>query len=549
MNSHNLMSSHNLDSRTLSVIIAFFVLINIASSGGHPDMWDGAETFLVTESMVLKHSTKIYPDLPSLEKLQFNLQQSVSLNKSWQTGKPFSGNTTIEPFYTARSLLLSAIGVPFYYVANLLKISPLAVVSILVNSLLIGLTSVVIFCLSFEIYGSKRLAFLLGIIFNVCSFIFPYHSTFWPQPLQTLTIIAALFFIYKSLHHSSSFICSYATNAADNRRTGIYYSMLGGLFIGLAIMAHPSSLIVIPGFIGYFLLQIKQQNKEKLVSFLVALIIVVFFIGSINYVRFGSFTEFGYGYYQSLSAHSGWEGVIGLILSPGAGLIFYFPLVILVPLGLKYMYRKDKRLFFLCTYVIVVNWLYSGTLSYAEPLSWTGWIAWGPRYLLPILPFITIAVGALFHDLNRKLGLKISITILCVIGFIVNLFGTLTWVHYGFAYGWASDGLWLNPNSFEIMTWNIHYSPIILNTEALISNYVSNIIPEKFLHTEWQWFVIGLAPCAYDNYIYCKFGIVPILIILSSIAILGMIIVAKIIRRPSALVRYLTVYGPSKNSS
>ncbi|HYT01647.1 MAG TPA: hypothetical protein VEL70_01975, partial [Candidatus Acidoferrum sp.] len=62
---------HNINKRLIFLVFSFFLIFNIASSGGHFDIWDGVEAFLVTESMVLKHSAKLYPDLPSINKLCF----------------------------------------------------------------------------------------------------------------------------------------------------------------------------------------------------------------------------------------------------------------------------------------------------------------------------------------------------------------------------------------------------------------------------------------------------------------------------------------------
>ena len=160
-------------------------------------------------------------------------------------------------------------------------------------------------------YGSRKIGFLLGLIYGVCSFVWPYNTSLWPQPLQALTLIASAFFIYKSyaIHHQLSFICHYTR--PDNKKDsgssrGIYYAGLGGLFLGLSILAQPTSLVLIPGFIAFSIFSMRH-HKKALVSFLIALVITSFFVGLLNYVRFGSFTSFGYGYYSSLPLIMGGE--------------------------------------------------------------------------------------------------------------------------------------------------------------------------------------------------------------------------------------------------
>ena len=379
--------------------------------------------------------------------------------------------------------------------------------------------------------GSRKIGFLLGLIYGVCSFVWPYNTSLWPQPLQALTLIASAFFIYKSyaIHHQLSFICHYTRtdNKRNGRSRGIYYAGLGGLFLGLSILAQPTSLVLIPGFIAFSIFSMRH-HKKALVSFLIALVITSFFVGLLNYVRFGSFTSFGYGYYSSLAAHNGWRGLIGLFVSPGAGLIFYFPIAIMVPLAFKYIYRKNKALFFLSIYVIIINWLDIGTLSFGfEPYSWSGAIAWGPRYLIPVLPFLTIVLGALFQQFtsiqNKKKRsiLKLSVCILCAAGFFVNLMGTLIWMNYGLIYGWQVEQLTKYPNNMDIMTWDPSFSPIILHTKALISGFVSTLHPENYAHSFWSWVGYGLAPCPVDVYLFCKFGIAPIILLTAAIATLA----------------------------
>jgi hypothetical protein len=509
------------------MVFTFFFLINIVTSGGHFDWWDGIEAFLVTESMVLKHTAKLDPSVPSVEKLRFNIAYTVYTRQAWQAGEyPDQQSVTLEPVYVIRSLLLSAAAVPFYYAALIFSISPIVTIGLLVNSLFISLTSVVIFCFSSELYRSTKIAFVLSLIFAVCSFVWPYNTTLWVQPLQALTLVSSAYFTYKQLHYSSSFICHFTLLRNNNK--GIYFAGLGGLFLGLSVFAHPTSILFIPGFIAYSIFSMRR-NIKKFLIFLVILGATLFFIGFINYLRFGSFTEFGYGYFASLATNDGWKGLIGLLISPGAGLVFYFPITILLPLGAKYMYRENKSLFLLSAYVIIVNWIYIGTLSFgSEPVAWSGGIAWGPRYLIPVLPFITIILGNIFLHLKKRVFLKILVITLCAAGFYVNLTAVLVWFQYGLVYGLQTEQLSQYENYMDPMTWNPYYSPILLHTKILMSDYVSHIDPQKYINTSWAWMAYGLAPCLYDIYLFCKYGITPVLAIVISIGLVAILIIMKI---------------------
>ena len=539
-NNVNMEGYKRINKRLVASIFVFFFLVNILSGGGHLDWWDGTEAFLVTESMVLRHSAKLHPDVPTLEKMPFDIAYSVYSNKVIQTGNNSLNKDTIElePVYTVRSLFLSAIGVPFYYLALALSVSPIAVIGLFVNSILIAITCAVIFCFSYEIYGSKWISFALSLIFGVCSFVWPYHTSFWVQPLQGLTLISGTYFLYKCIqYHNPSAMRRQMRSPViySVQRKANYFAVLGGLLLGLSIFAHPTSIILMPGFIVYLIFSLKQKRKKPIAFFLIALSLTIFSVGLTNFLRFGDFTEFGYGYFASFETHNGWAGLIGLLFSPGAGLIFFFPISILLVIAGKYMYSKNKGLLLICSYVIFANWLYVGTLSFGfEPFAWSGAIAWGPRYFVPILPFITIILGQLLlhisqiKDRKKKVILKATIIGLAALGFFVNLVGTLVWYQYGIIYGWDKEQLHQFTNNMDIMTWNPYYSPIVLHTKALASDFVSTIDPNQYLNSSWYWTSYGLAPCSYDVYIFCNFGLVAVLVISIPTILIGIYILKRI---------------------
>jgi hypothetical protein len=534
---------HDNNKRLIILVFSFFLIFNVVSSGGHFDTWDGVEAFLVSESMVLKHSAKLYPDLPSMQKLSFNIRYVVWFLKSSEDKKLYNYETIpLEPVYSIRSLFLSAIAVPFYYLAIISSISPVVVVGLFVNSLLISLTALVIFCFSFEVYRSNKIAFVLSLIFGVCSFVWVYNTTLWPQPLQALCLIASAYFIYLSLHHHSSFICHYIrvnrkhnhhdsyNNAKKDSVKGIYFAGLGGLFLGLSVFAHPGSIILIPGFIAYSIFSMRR-NSRTLTSFVIVLAIILFLIGLVNYSRFGSFAEFGYFYYGTLSAHGGWTGLLGLLVSPGVGIIFYFPIVILLPIAFTYLYRENKGLFSLFSYVLIVTWLFAGTLYFGKgqgDRAWGGGAeAWGPRYLVPVLPFITVVLGTLFLHMRKRLFLKLAIIIsLCGAGFYVNLLGKLIWYGLDYPLYLQTYALRVGTRAYSSITWYPSYSPIILHMKVLMDNYATSL--HTTIYQSFVWKTYGLAPCSFDVYLFCKLGITPVLLLSAVIAVLAIFIIMEL---------------------
>jgi hypothetical protein len=529
-------------------VFVVFLIINFISSGGHTDQWDGMLTFLITEGMALKQTAKLDPEIPSISNTSVPVMVDGYLRWENQNNKVSTGKFSewvsmgrpIEPVYSSRALLLPSISVPFYFLSTFLPINPVSLVAISVNSIIIALTALVIFCFSLDLYGSRRLAFILGIIFTGCTFILPYNTSLFPQPLQALCIVSGVFFLYKARHRNSSFICAFTRGINfAHPRTAYFYCGLGGLFFGLSIFASPTSGIFFPGFVICSFIFLRH-NKKLFLCFLLTLGAMLLFAGMLNYVRFGSFTEFGYGaQYGKLSLNTGWKGLVGLITSPGKGLLFYFPPIILLPLAILFSYRQNKALWFVTLYVLGAAWLFFGTINIDDgPRFWSGAFAWGPRYLIPILPLVVIMLGGLIKYPNRlikypnkpniKLLVNVSLIATCVVGFVVNLGGVLVWHEYGLIYAFEHEKLHSDVDG--ITTWDPKYSPIILHMKMLSEGYVSGIPVQDYKNTGWGYATYGLAPCQFDLYLLCKFGSLPV-IVLSSVAIFLTIIILRGVRK------------------
>jgi hypothetical protein len=535
------MSHHNdgIGGNAAAVFI-IFLLLNIASAGGHLDWRDGVETYVVTESMVLKNSAKFHSDVPGVRQLY---------PETWlDRFELFS-----QPSFVPRSLILSAIAIPIYAASSFLSISPILSVGIFVNSIIIAMISLVIFLFSMELYGSKRLSFVLSLVFSVCSFVWPYNTSLYPQPLQSLLLFTSTYFIFRSAHANPTFICNYLQKSYGNNirrspeKKALLYSTAAGILLGLSVFAHPSSLITIPGFLTYAAISAGLHRNRRLALFLAPLVLLLVLMAFINYVRFGAITEFGYYSFGSINALGGWTGLLGLWISPGFGIIFYFPLAVLLPFALKKFTRRNdlRGLLLLIVYVIVVFWLFVGTLSYDEPVSWSGAIAWGPRYMIAILPFIVLSLGIILHHLNMRnlYYLKILVVVaLFTAGFAVNLIGKLTWVSYVALYMWQELQLpALGASYLNTVAWNPTYSLIALHFKVLTdNNFLSQIEPRDYRGTEHHFVTYGLAPCQFDIYLYCEFGILPIVILTGTAALLAAFVLEIHLPVSSKILRMIT---------
>jgi hypothetical protein len=153
-----------------------------------------------------------------------------------------------------------------------------------------------------------------------------------------------------------------------------------------------------------------------------------------NVIRFGNPFDTGHlrdsvpGFGSSLFA-----GLGGLLLSPGASLFLYSPPALLGVIALAVLWKRDRP----------AGWLLGGQvmlplLLFATRGNWMGGRSYGPRYLVPLLPFLCAplavwpgwpegaadAGGRANGSRNRPAG-RLILAATFVIGMLVQLPGVL----------------------------------------------------------------------------------------------------------------------------
>jgi hypothetical protein len=128
-----------------------------------------------------------------------------------------------------------------------------------------------------------------------------------------------------------------------------------------------------------------------------------------NYVIFGNFLDFTYYHmdpviWPHLVGKSGFDFppnlliVARLLIDPYRGLFFYSPILIFSLVGLLYMVKRYKLeallVSFIFSYLLLVN---------ACWWAWDGGTSFGPRHLLPTIPFLIIPL--LFSIKNIPLSI------------------------------------------------------------------------------------------------------------------------------------------------
>lgn len=173
--------------------------------------------------------------------------------------------------------------------------------------------------------------------------------------------------------------------------------------------------------------------------------------------------------------------IIGLLSSPGIGLFIFAPLLLTVFFSFPDFYKRNKAecLLILSFPILFLSYYGAGGGGY-----WHGLIAWGPRYLIVIIPFLLLPLGASIEKRKSK-NLKIVLLILAGIGFLFNLVymvQDVSWFVWGNAslhtglFGIEKNGLYpLNIHPATI--WTFEFSPL---TQSIITAF-THLQPDIFL--------------------------------------------------------------------
>ena len=146
------------------------------------------------------------------------------------------------------------------------------------------------------------------------------------------------------------------------------------------------------------------------------------FVG-VNVVRFGDPLETGYSaavFSGTFFSYPPLLGLAGVTIAPGKGILWLAPLVLLAPLGF-WRNRHDRLVWIgvsavtVCVFAPVVH-----TQTFHG--AWT----FGPRYVLPAMPFLWLGVGLALTRMGRAKGLGLrAVQALFGLGLVANLGGVL----------------------------------------------------------------------------------------------------------------------------
>lgn len=244
------------------------------------------------------------------------------------------------------------------------------------NPLITAVTGGVVFALGRRIGLTRGWAVGGALVFGVASPAAAYARYDYSQPLAGLGLTAGVLGLVA------------AREGPPHR-----WLLLAGTALAVALLTRVELAVPIAGIIASTVLSSwKLGTRDRLLRVSILLVLPaaagVAWSGS-NRLRFGAWTRTGYQTLAelfSVSPAGVLEGVFGLLLSPGAGILVFFPLAWLAMPGFAALIAARHPFGILGAVIVLLT--FGVYASYA--IWWAGW-SWGPRFLVPILPLLALA--------------------------------------------------------------------------------------------------------------------------------------------------------------
>ena len=272
-----------------------------------------------------------------------------------------------------------------------------------------GLTVWLVYLFGKELYASAKKGVGLATLYGLGTLAWPYSRYFFSEPLFCLCTFGSAYLLFKA-------------KKAETAKIQNWNLVGSGFLLGFGLLVRVSGAFLLPAYVLYLWLTSSKHARlqERFKAFLIqswwmalgALPTIVLLLLH-NYLRFGNF--FNNGYEGEGFTMPFWSGFSGLILSPGKSVFLYSPILFAVPIAAIYFARRYLAEFVFLGLVIAITVCY-----YSVWYAWWGGWCWGPRFLVPILPFAVLMIGTL---LNSRWLTGIIFVILFPISVVVQMAG------------------------------------------------------------------------------------------------------------------------------
>ena len=382
----------------VALFVLLFTIYLLTGSGGF-HIVDEISLFAVTESAAKRGAF----DTNAIAWMQWTTSPGERLGALGTGGDVFS----------KKGPALALLAVPLYWLMSALPVVGLLQGTLLFNMLVTAATALLVWRTALALGYGQWTGVASALLYGLATIAWPYATHFFGEPLSALALLASLYTLLR---------------LRQTRR--LRYAWAAGLAAGLLIAGNAAHAVLFPFFLLYLWHACRASNSQRpgeptpcgrfigrssaagsrlsdlqivlraLAAYLVPLAGAVALLACYNWVRFGHLLRTGY-HFQAGEGFNGSlvQGLWGLLFSPYRGLFWYTPLAIASLLSWPRFIARHKEEGWLLVAV-------SGALVllFARWWMWWGGFAWGPRFLVPLTPFLVIVLAPVLERGLRSIG-------------------------------------------------------------------------------------------------------------------------------------------------
>ncbi len=312
-------------------------------------------------------------------------------------------------FYSKYEIGVSLLAAPLVWIALHVPRLGLVQTAMLLNTLLTPLTAVLVFLFVVGLGYRRATAVVVALVFGLCTLSWVYAKYFFSEPVAALGLFAAWYGLW-----------------LYRRKGAPWLAGLAGLAWGLAqntrlVHAIALPLLALYGFYRADLRAALADRRYRTAGLAFGLVAgaALGVVGLYNAVRFGSPLDTGRLPLETFSTPF-MVGLTGLLFGRQQSIFVYSPALLLALPALPAFYRRHRR-----EALFGVAIFFAYVLVYARWVGWSGGLAWGPRYHVPILPFLAVMTApAIQWLLDRRFSLPmVGFVALCLFSVVVQVAG------------------------------------------------------------------------------------------------------------------------------
>lgn len=284
----------------------------------------------------------------------------------------------------------------------------LYIVTIALSAIPSAVLGVLVFRMAGQLGANPAWSAAVALIYGLATNAFPYSGNFFSHQLTAFLLFGAFFL---SLQMRQSYLSPKWTLAA-------------GLMLGYSIISEYPTALIAGAIFLYTILTLPA--RRWLIAFVLAGIPPGVLLMAYNFAIFHTPLPVGYEYSELYQEQHGTgflsltyphaEALWGITFGSYRGLFYVAPVLLLAALGLWAWWRLKQNLaeWLVCLWATLSFLLFNGS-----SVMWQGGFSIGPRYLVPMIPFLALGLGAFALRWGRSIWVRAATAILALWSFIV----------------------------------------------------------------------------------------------------------------------------------